>query len=191
VVIGRLRRPASTGVPAPEAPGRRHLDSVSAGRIGELPAANLAEALQRVPGVAIEREVGEGQFVSVRGLGPLFQSVTLNGAPVAFNENIRNSTQSGRQFRFRALSADLLAGAQLTKSSTPDLIDGGIGSNIDIRTIARTGRPGLRLRPGRGGVEDALGRGPPGRLRRRPLGLGRRDGRSGGRRLAGRAGGAL
>lgn len=110
-------------------------DSVSATRIGELPAANLAEALQRIPGVAIEREVGEGQFVSVRGLGPLFQSVTLNGAPVAFNENIRNSTQSGRQFRFRALSADLLAGATLTKSTTADLVDGGIGSNIDIRTI--------------------------------------------------------
>jgi TonB-dependent receptor len=111
------------------------IDSVSAGRIGELPAANLAEALQRTPGVAIEREVGEGQFVSVRGLGPLFQSVTLNGAPVAFNENIRNSTQSGRQFRFRALSADLLAGAVLAKSPTADLIDGGIGSNIDIRTV--------------------------------------------------------
>lgn len=111
------------------------IDAVSAGRIGELPAANLAEALQRVPGVAIEREVGEGQFVSVRGLGPLFQSVTLNGAPVAFNENIRNSTQSGRQFRFRALSADLLAGAIVAKSATADLVDGGIGSNIDIRTV--------------------------------------------------------
>jgi hypothetical protein len=110
-------------------------DGVFAERIGDLPAANLAEALQRVPGVAIEREVGEGQFVSVRGLGPLFQSVTLNGAPVAFNENIRNSTQSGRQFRFRALSADLLAGAVLAKSPTADLIDGGIGSNIDIRTV--------------------------------------------------------
>lgn len=111
------------------------IDAVSAGRIGELPAANLAEALQRIPGVAIEREVGEGQFVSVRGLGPLFQSVTLNGAPVAFNENIRNSTQSGRQFRFRALSPDLLAGAVVAKSATADIVDGGIGSNIDIRTV--------------------------------------------------------
>ena len=113
----------------------RIVDGVSAARIGELPAANLAEALQRIPGVAIEREVGEGQFVSVRGLGPLFQSVTLNGAPVAFNENLRNSTQSGRQFRFRALSADLFAGAVLTKSASAELVDGGIGSNIDIRTV--------------------------------------------------------
>lgn len=109
-------------------------DGVSSEQIGDLPAANLAEALQRVPGVAIEREVGEGQFVSVRGLGPLFQSVTLNGAPIAFNENIRNSTQSGRQFRFRALSVDLLAGARLAKSATADMMDGGIGANIDIET---------------------------------------------------------
>ncbi|NBB65251.1 TonB-dependent receptor [Pseudomonas sp. ODNR1LW] len=132
-------------------------DSASSTRIGELPAANLAEALQRVPGVAIEREVGEGQFVTVRGLGPLFQSVTLNGAPVAFNENIRNSTQSGRQFRFRALSADLLAGAQLTKSATPDLIEGGIGSNIDIETIGGLdGDPFLSLKAG-AAVEARLG----------------------------------
>ncbi|WP_428153929.1 TonB-dependent receptor [Brevundimonas sp.] len=124
-------------------------DGLSSERIGDLPSANLAEALQRVPGVAIEREVGEGQFVSVRGLGPLFQSVTLNGAPVAFNENIRNSTQSGRQFRFRALSVDLLAGARLTKSATADLTEGGIGSNIDIETAGGLdGDPFLTLRLG-------------------------------------------
>lgn len=148
IVIGRLSEQIE------ESLRRKHAadvisDSASSTRIGELPAANLAEALQRVPGVAIEREVGEGQFVSLRGLGPLFQSVTLNGAPVAFNENIRNSTQSGRQFRFRALSADLLAGAQLTKSATPDLIEGGIGSNIDIETIrGLDGNPFLSLRVG-------------------------------------------
>ncbi|WP_427793023.1 TonB-dependent receptor [Brevundimonas diminuta] len=136
-------------------------DGVSSERMGDLPAANLAEALQRVPGVTIEREVGEGQFVSVRGLGPLFQSVTLNGAPVAFSENIRNSTQSGRQFRFRALSADLLAGARLTKTATPDLIDGGIGSNIDIETIGGLdGAPFLTARAG-AGLEARTGRRAP------------------------------
>ncbi|WP_292075074.1 MULTISPECIES: TonB-dependent receptor [unclassified Brevundimonas] len=136
-------------------------DGVSAERIGDLPSANLAEALQRVPGVAIEREVGEGQFVSVRGLGPLFQSVTLNGAPVAFNENIRNSTQSGRQFRFRALSVDLLAGARLTKSAAADLPDGGIGSNIDIQTQGGLdGAPFLTARLGAETVERRTDLGP-------------------------------
>ena len=82
------------------------------------------------------REPGLGELLGEqRAAGRLrCEPMTLNGAPVAFNENIRNSTQSGRQFRFRALSVDLLAGARLTKSSTPDLIDGGIGSNIDIET---------------------------------------------------------
>lgn len=109
-------------------------DSVSASDIGNFPAVNVAEALQRVPGVSISREAGEGQFVSVRGLGPNFQSVTLNGSPIAYNENIRNSDQSGRQFQFRVIPADLISAIVVTKSPTADLIDGGIGSNIDIRT---------------------------------------------------------
>lgn len=109
-------------------------DAVSAADIGNFPAVNVAEALQRVPGVSISREAGEGQFVSVRGLGPNFQSVTLNGSPIAYNENIRNSDQSGRQFQFRVIPADLISAIVVTKAPTADLLDGGIGSNIDIRT---------------------------------------------------------
>lgn len=56
-------------------------DAVVAADIGKLPAVNLAEALQSIPDVTINREAGEGQFVSVRGLGPNFQSVTFNGLP--------------------------------------------------------------------------------------------------------------
>lgn len=118
---------------------KRNADSISdaiiASDIGKLPAVNIAEALQRVPGVSINREGGEGQFISVRGLGPNFQSVTFNGSPIAFNENIRNSDQSGRQFRFRVIPADLIGGLVVTKSPTATLIDGGVGSNLNLRTI--------------------------------------------------------
>jgi TonB-dependent receptor len=110
------------------------VDVVSAADIGNFPAVNVAEALQRVPGVSISREAGEGQFVSVRGLGPNFQSVTLNGSPIAYNENIRNSDQSGRQFQFRVIPADLVSAIVVAKAPTANMIDGGIGSNIDIRT---------------------------------------------------------
>lgn len=110
-------------------------DAILASDIGKLPAVNLAEALQRVPGVSITREAGEGQFVSVRGLGPNFQSVTFNGLPIAYNENIRDSGQSGRQFRFRTLPADLVDGLLVRKSSSADTIDGGIGSAIDVLTL--------------------------------------------------------
>ena len=115
-----------------EAPGI--VDAVSASDIGNFPAVNVAEALQRVPGVSISREAGEGQFVSVRGLGPNFQFVTLNGSPIAYNENIRNSDQSGRQFQFRVIPADLISAIVVAKTPSASEIDGGIGSNIDIRT---------------------------------------------------------
>lgn len=58
----------------------------------------------------------------------------LNGSPIAYNENIRNSDQSGRQFQFRVIPADLISAIVVAKSPTADLIDGGIGSNIDVRT---------------------------------------------------------
>ena len=111
------------------------VDAVVSEDIGKWPAANIAEAVQRIPGVSITRERGEGQFLSVRGLGPIFQSVTLNGVPIAFNENNRDSGQSGRQFRFRVLPADLIAGLEVIKSPSANLIDGGIGSNINVRTV--------------------------------------------------------
>lgn len=110
------------------------VDAIVASDIGKLPALNLAEALQRVPGVTITREAGEGQFVTVRGLGPNFQAVNFNGLPIAYNENIRDSGQSGRQFRFRTLPADLVEGVVVQKSATADTIDGGIGSTIDVLT---------------------------------------------------------
>jgi iron complex outermembrane receptor protein len=110
-------------------------DAVVASDIGKLPAVNVAEALQHLPGVTVSREAGEGEFVGVRGLGPNFQSVTFNGLPIAVNENIRNSDQSGRQFRFRVLPADLVGGVVVTKAPTADMVEGGIGANIDIRSV--------------------------------------------------------
>lgn len=110
-------------------------DAVVAADIGKLPANNIAEALQRVPGVTVVREAGEGQFISVRGLGPNFQAVTFNGMPLAYNENIRNSGQSGRQFRLQVLPAALIDSIVVTKSPTANLVDFGVGSNVDIRLI--------------------------------------------------------
>ena len=110
------------------------IDSVVAEDIGKFPAVNISEALQRVPGVSIHRDRGEGLEVSVRGLGPNFQFTTLNGVPIAYNENIRDSGQGGRIFRFRVLAADLIERVNVIKSPTADNLDGGIGSTIDIRT---------------------------------------------------------
>lgn len=137
---------------------KRNADSVSdavvAADIGKLPAFNVAEALQRVPGVTITREAGEGQFISVRGLGPNFQAVTFDGMPLAYNENIRNSGQSGRQFRLQVLPAQLIDSVVVTKSPTADLVEGGIGSSVDIRLIKPLDRSPFLAVSAYGGYEE-------------------------------------
>ena len=129
-------------------------DSIVAADIGKLPAFNVAEALQRVPGVTIVREAGEGQFISVRGLGPNFQAVTFDGMPLAYNENIRNSGQSGRQFRLQVLPATLIDSIVVTKSPTADLVENGIGSTVDIRLIKPLNRDSFVAATAFGGYEE-------------------------------------
>lgn len=129
-------------------------DAVVAADIGKLPAVNVAEALQRVPGVTITREQGEGQFISVRGLGPNFQAVTFDGMPLAYNENIRNSGQSGRQFRLQVLPAALIDSIVVIKSPTADLVENGIGSTVDIRLVNPLDRGSFLAASAYGGYEE-------------------------------------
>ncbi len=111
------------------------VDGISAEDIGKFPSNNIAEALQRVPGVAITRDRGEGLFIRVRGLGPNFQIVTLNGRSAAVNENMRDSGQSGRQFRFDTLPSELVAGVEIGKTPLASLDEGAIGGVVDIKTF--------------------------------------------------------
>jgi TonB-dependent receptor len=111
------------------------IDVVKAEDIGKFPAQNIAEALQRVPGVSIVRDRGEGVFVRVRGLGANFQVVTLNDRSVAVNENVRDSGQSGRQFRFDTLPSELMSAVEVVKSPRANLDEGGIGGIINLRTF--------------------------------------------------------
>jgi len=69
------------------------VDAISAEDIGKFPDTNIAESLQRITGVAIDRSGGEGQFITVRGLGPEFNTVTLNGRTLATDND-------GREFSF-------------------------------------------------------------------------------------------
>ncbi|MEG3089785.1 TonB-dependent receptor [Sphingomonas sp. PB4P5] len=111
------------------------IDVVRAEDIGKFPAQNIAEALQRVPGVSIVRDRGEGVFVRVRGLGANFQVVTLNDRSVAVNENVRDSGQSGRQFRFDTLPSELMSSVEVIKSPRASLDEGGIGGIVNLRTL--------------------------------------------------------
>lgn len=102
------------------------LDSIVAEDIGKFPDTNVAESLQRIPGVSIDRAGGEGSQVTVRGFGPNFNSVLVGGRRLA-------TDTAGRNFRFDLLGAELIGGADVYKSAPSHLQAGGIGSTIDLQ----------------------------------------------------------
>jgi TonB-dependent receptor len=103
------------------------VDAVSAEDAGKFPDTNIAESLQRVTGVQIQRNNGEGRYISVRGLGPEFNNVLVNGRTLT-------SDTGGREFSFDLLSSDLISKVLVYKTSQPFLPEGGIGSTVDIQT---------------------------------------------------------
>lgn len=111
------------------------VDAISAQDIGKFPTENVAEALQLVPGVQIARDRGEGLSVSVRGLGPQFQVTQLNGRNIAINENVENSGQKGREFRYDTLPSELIAGLEVVKSPSANMEEGAIGGLVNIKTF--------------------------------------------------------
>lgn len=104
------------------------IDSITTQDIGRLPEQNVAESLQRIPGLAISRNGGDGQFISVRGLGPQFNVVTLNGRTLA-TDNV------GREFSFDILPSELIGGADVYKSPLASLNGASIGATVNIRTL--------------------------------------------------------
>ena len=129
------------------------LDAVSAEDIARLPAVNAAEALQLAPGVSLERHRGIGLYVSVRGLGPQFQNVLLNGRSVAMNDLVENGGFRGRQFRFEMLPSDAIERIEVAKTTTADMDDGALGGNIDVRTfkpLEQSKRAALSIRASTG-----------------------------------------
>lgn len=102
-------------------------DSITSEDLGKFPDSNVAESLQRIPGVSIDRNGGEGQFITVRGFGPRFNTVLVNGRNFA-------SDNQGREFSFDLLAAELISGADVYKSSQPSVQDGGIGATVNVKT---------------------------------------------------------
>ena len=106
-------------------------EALSAEDIGKFPDENLAEALGRVAGVSIIRSNVEGQQIIVRGLGPEFNLVTLNGRQMPTAPWLY---ESGRSFNWGDISAHGIAAIEIFKSSDSSLPTGGIGSTINMIT---------------------------------------------------------
>ncbi|MGK6356937.1 TonB-dependent receptor [Sphingomonas sp. DT-207] len=121
------------------------VDAISAEDIGKFPDTNLAESLQRITGVSIDRSNGEGQFVTVRGFGPEFNLVTLNGRYMPTSSlGDGASAPSSRSFDFANLAAEGVAAVEVYKTGRAAIPSGGIGSSINIRTPRPLDRPGMR-----------------------------------------------
>ena len=121
------------------------VDAISAEDIGKFPDTNLAESLQRITGVSIDRSNGEGSTVTVRGFGPEFNLVLLNGRQMPTSSlGDGASAPATRSFDFANLASEGVAGVEVYKSGRATLPSGGIGSTINIKTPRPLDRPGLR-----------------------------------------------
>jgi len=111
------------------------VDTINMDDIGKYSDDNLAESLQRVPGVQISRDDGgDGMFVSIRGLGPKFNRTTLNGRTVFGGGSTDGSSKNRRAFSFQSFPPELSSGVEVAKSPTADMDGGAIGGNINIKT---------------------------------------------------------
>lgn len=112
------------------------MDAITAEDIGKFPDQNLAEALQRIPGVSIDRSNSEGARITVRGMGPEFNLVTLNGRSMP--------TEGGRSFDFNDIATEAIRAVEVYKTPRGGLPSGGIGATVNMITTRPFDDPGFR-----------------------------------------------
>ena len=113
-------------------------DGIAAEDLGKFPDLNVAESLQRITGVSIDRSGGEGQAVTVRGFGPQFNTVLVNGRQIA-------TDSAGREFNFDIIAAEQITGANVFKTGSSALQEGAIGGTIDLTTAKPFDYEGFQL----------------------------------------------
>jgi len=109
---------------------------VSATDIGQFPDQNVSEALQRVSGVFLERDQGEGRFVGIRGIDPNLIVTTINGVNVPSPENDKRSVA------LDVIPSELLSALEVSKSITPDMDADGVGGAVNIKSASAFDSPG-------------------------------------------------
>jgi TonB-dependent receptor len=119
------------------------VDAISAEDIGKFPDTNLAESLQRISGVSIDRVSGEGSRVTSRGFGPGFNLVTLNGRQMPTADVVvvgsggdgEYGTFTSRSFDFSNLASEGVTGLEVHKTGRASTPSGGIGATINVKTL--------------------------------------------------------
>ena len=148
VVTGQLAALRRAQAIKQNAPGV--VDAISAEEAGKFPDRNIADSLQRVPGISVNRGSGESSQVTVRGLGPQFVNVLVNG------RSIVSDAGGGRGFNFDTLPSELISTAEVYKTSAADIVDGGIGGTINIRTARPLDSSGFHFAGSLGALNDSM-----------------------------------
>jgi len=107
-----------------------NINVITADAIGQFPDNNVAEALQRVSGLSLQRDQGEGRFVTIRGANANFNTTTVNGLRIPGPED------DSRAVNLDVLSADLVQSVEISKSLMPDQDADAVGGNIEISTLS-------------------------------------------------------
>ncbi len=138
------------------------VDAISAEDIGKFPDTNLAESLQRITGVSIDRVNGEGSKVTVRGFGPSYNLITLNGrtlptasvAVVGQDQSGAFASGTSRSFDFSNLASEGVKTLEVYKTARAAVPSGGIGATINIETRRPLDTKGFTANFGAKGVYD-------------------------------------
>lgn len=135
IVVTAIRRSLSSAVDS-KRDSVLSTESIAAEDIGKFPDLNLAESLQRTSGIAITRDNGEGQQISMRGLGPSFTRVLWNGVPISTaSDGGTDVGAANRQFDFDVFSSDLFSRIDVAKSAAAHQVEGGISGVVNLRNV--------------------------------------------------------
>jgi TonB-dependent receptor len=110
------------------------VDAIVAEDIAKFPDQNLAESLQRIPGISIQRDGGEGRAITVRGLGAQFTRVRVNGLETVATSTDGASPNRDRSFDFNVFASELFNSIVVHKTAEPSLDEGSLGAVVDLNT---------------------------------------------------------
>ena len=123
-------------------------DSIMAEDIAKFPDLNVSESLQRIPGITLARDQGEGRQISVRGLNSTFTRVRINGMEALAttgSEDVSGGANRGRAFDFNVFASELFSQLTVHKTASAEVDEGSLGATVDLHTAHPFDKPGFTL----------------------------------------------
>jgi TonB-dependent receptor len=152
IVVTGFRESLNAAIAAKRASDSQ-VDVIVSEDIAKFPDTNLAESLQRIPGISIQRDAGEGRAITVRGLGAQFTRVRVNGMETIATSTDGASANRDRGFDFNVFASELFSSIVVHKTAEASLDEGSLGAVVDLNT----GNP-LSYETGFHAVASAQGR---------------------------------